>query len=45
MNILEQVIVSLGSLTEKQRRELMGRLAELGKPGSKPPKKAPPATK
>jgi len=45
MNILEQIIVSLGSLTEEQRRELMRRLAEFGKPGSKPPKKAPPGTK
>jgi hypothetical protein len=45
MNILEQIIVSLGSLTEEQRRELMRRLAELGKPLSKPPKKIPPGTK
>jgi ribosome recycling factor len=37
MNILEQIIVSLGSLTEEQRRELMRRLVELGKLGSKPP--------
>jgi hypothetical protein len=44
MNILEQTIVSLGSLTEEQRRKLMRRLAELGKPGPKPPKKAPPGT-
>jgi hypothetical protein len=46
MNILEQIIVSLGSLTEEQRRELMRRLAELGgRPIPKPPKKAPPGTK
>jgi hypothetical protein len=46
MNILEQMIVSLASLTEEQRRELMRRLAELGRmPISKPPKKAPPGTK
>jgi hypothetical protein len=32
-------------LTEEQRRELMRRLAELGEPGSKPPKKGPPGTK
>ena len=45
MNILEQIIVSSGGLNEEQRRELMRRLAELGKPGSKSPKKAPLGTK